>query len=378
MTETPGGPRTLAVRFTGSGSEYFRIWMVNLLLIVVTLGLYLPFAKVRRLRYFYGNTLVDDQPLAFHGQPWAMLRGHVLLLTLFGLYAVAGQVSPLSALVAFVILAAIWPALWRAGLAFRLANTSWRGLRFAFHGDVAGAYAALAPMGVGAALVLAGPVWMGTPTEAEPLTPGVKAVFAGMAITLLTLPWVLARIKRYQHDHYAWAGEQTQFAAGIGAFYWWALKLLVMAVLGMAAISGALFGLAPSGGAETNGLWWVAGPLVLVLGFYLLMGLLLYPWGITRLQNLVWNATTSAQLRFDSQLALGATMRLHLVNSALTLLTLGLYRPFAAVAMARLRLEAVTVHAHTDPATWQVGAGTAGADAAGEAAGDFFGFDLGL
>jgi uncharacterized membrane protein YjgN (DUF898 family) len=44
--------RQLPIRFTGSGSEYFRIWAVNLLLIVVTLGLYLPFAKARRIRYF--------------------------------------------------------------------------------------------------------------------------------------------------------------------------------------------------------------------------------------------------------------------------------------------------------------------------------------
>ena len=43
----------LRLEFTGSGSEYFRIWIVNLLLTLVTLGLYYPWAKVRRLRYFY-------------------------------------------------------------------------------------------------------------------------------------------------------------------------------------------------------------------------------------------------------------------------------------------------------------------------------------
>jgi uncharacterized membrane protein YjgN (DUF898 family) len=43
------------IQFTGSGSAYFRIWVVNLLLTVVTLGLYHPWAKVRKLQYFYGN-----------------------------------------------------------------------------------------------------------------------------------------------------------------------------------------------------------------------------------------------------------------------------------------------------------------------------------
>ena len=76
----------LDVRLTGSGSEYVRIWIVNLLLMLVTLSLYYPWAKVRRLRYFHGCTELDSHPLEFHGNPWAMLRGYVLvgLLTLVG------------------------------------------------------------------------------------------------------------------------------------------------------------------------------------------------------------------------------------------------------------------------------------------------------
>ena len=50
------------LRFTGSGSEYFRIWIVNVLLTIVTLGFYSPWAKVRRLKYFYGNTYLLDAP----------------------------------------------------------------------------------------------------------------------------------------------------------------------------------------------------------------------------------------------------------------------------------------------------------------------------
>ncbi|MGI9025580.1 MAG: DUF898 family protein, partial [Burkholderiaceae bacterium] len=53
--------------FTGTGSEYFKIWIVNLALTLVTLSIYSPWAKVRRLRYFYGNTLLDDSPFEFHG-----------------------------------------------------------------------------------------------------------------------------------------------------------------------------------------------------------------------------------------------------------------------------------------------------------------------
>jgi Zn-dependent protease with chaperone function len=44
------------LRFTGKGSEYFGIWIVNLLLTILTLGFYSPWAKVRRMHYFYRNT----------------------------------------------------------------------------------------------------------------------------------------------------------------------------------------------------------------------------------------------------------------------------------------------------------------------------------
>src|SRR5688572_15817109 len=91
-------PQRLKVEFTGSGSEYFRIWIVNLLLTIVTLSLYRPFAKARRLAYFHGNTLVGGQPLGFHGDPWKMLRGYLLML-LFGVaYAAASRFSPIGAL----------------------------------------------------------------------------------------------------------------------------------------------------------------------------------------------------------------------------------------------------------------------------------------
>ena len=35
------------LEFTGSGGEYFRVWIVNLLLSIVTLGFYTPLARRR-------------------------------------------------------------------------------------------------------------------------------------------------------------------------------------------------------------------------------------------------------------------------------------------------------------------------------------------
>ncbi len=42
----PAGP--VALKFTGQQGEYFRIWIVNVCLSVITLGIYSAWAKVRR------------------------------------------------------------------------------------------------------------------------------------------------------------------------------------------------------------------------------------------------------------------------------------------------------------------------------------------
>jgi hypothetical protein len=43
-------PSLLVFGFSGSGAEYFRIWIVNLLLTVATFGIYSAWAKTRRLQ----------------------------------------------------------------------------------------------------------------------------------------------------------------------------------------------------------------------------------------------------------------------------------------------------------------------------------------
>ncbi len=71
-SEQPPPRHVMAIRFVGSGSEYFRIWIVNLLLTFVTLGLYYPWAKVRRLKYFHASTEVGGHPLSFNAEPRKM------------------------------------------------------------------------------------------------------------------------------------------------------------------------------------------------------------------------------------------------------------------------------------------------------------------
>src|SRR6187549_4298956 len=82
--------------FRATGGEYFRIWIVNLLLTIVTLGIYSAWAKVRRLRYFYGSTLLDGASFEYHGRPIAILKGRIIAFAAYLLFIVASQLSPLA------------------------------------------------------------------------------------------------------------------------------------------------------------------------------------------------------------------------------------------------------------------------------------------
>src|SRR5262245_53377118 len=79
---------TIPFQFTASGGEYFRIWIVNLLLTLLTVGIYSAWAKVRRLRYFYGNTSLAGSAFEYHGQPLQILKGRLIALAALIVYSV--------------------------------------------------------------------------------------------------------------------------------------------------------------------------------------------------------------------------------------------------------------------------------------------------
>jgi len=372
--------RELDIRFTGSGSEYFRIWIVNLLLTLVTLSLYYPWAKVRRLRYFHANSLVGGQPLGFHANPWKILRGYLLVGLMLVLYSVAGRLSPVAGFVSFLILVALWPALLKSAMQFRLANTSWRGLRFRFTGTLGGAYRALLPW-FAPGLAMIGALLAVPDRQHPPAWYGllVGAVGIGMALLVPLLWW---NLRRYQHDNFAWGSLQTRLKTGPGSFYAVFLKTFGVALLVLAAIVaiGAAAGAAGVlGGARRQGIG--AAIMVAVIGFFVglvAVQIVLGPYFKSRMQNLVWSRTGNRSMHFNSDLRFLPLLGLTLKNWLLVVLTLGLYWPFAAIATARLKLEAMSVTTRVDPQTIADAGRAATSDAAGDAAGDLFGLDIGF
>lgn len=366
----------LPLEFGGVGAEYFRIWIVNLLLTLATLGLYYPWAKVRKLRWFYGHTRLAGHAFDFHGEPRKMLRGTLLVGGLALLYGVAGKLSPLSGFVAALVVASLWPLLLRSALQFRTANTSWCGLRFGFSGSALEAYQAVAAPLLLFLLPAALAAFYTLDIDVAPATLQAAdvTIFIGAALLLLGLPYFNWRLKRYQHSHYRLGQLRTEWKGGVRAVYGvWLRTLCVMLA------PAALIGLAIAGLSMTSRVGWL-GLLLQPVALLILLGVYVVgpAYFAVRMQNLAWTKTGNRYMRLRSRLALGPYLKLQLLNWLLVLVTLGLYWPWAVVNTRRMRLAAITVVSRVEPEELVMAAARLKrGDAAGDAGDELLGFDLG-
>lgn len=333
------GKSAQGFEFTGSGSEYFGIWIVNVLLTILTIGIYSAWAKVRRLRYFYNNTRFAGSSFDFHGSPIAILKGRVIAVALIALIKV-----PYVGLAMLLVYLCALPWLLYRSMRFHLANTSYRNVRFAFLGDASGAYKAfLLPLGV----VLAAGVVSGV--IAVLVSRGLGLVLG--SITLLAFygigPYLQYRMRRYVTDG-ARAGTSA-FGLHIGAGQYYAVYAVALGfIIALGVIGSLVFALTigtsvatiAMGGAKL-GTGMMILLAVLVPIFYLAM-LAIGPLIVAMLQNTVWSGTSLADQRFYSALAVPNYMLVWVGVTLLTIITLGLYRPFAVVKLAKLRIESIT------------------------------------
>lgn len=350
----PPEPEVLA--FTGGGAEYFRIWIVNVTLTVLTLGVYSAWAKVRRQQFFARHTRLAGAGFDYHGPPLAILRGRAVALVLFGAYSLAGYWSPRAAFIAVAALGAVMPWLMRRSLRFRAHNTSYRGLRFRFEGSNAGAYG----------------VFLGLP-------------IATMLSFFLAGPYWHHQMRAYQHDHAGFGRERFTFAAPVSGFYLTYLRaglfLFMFVIVGavVAGIAGAVIA-AVIGGTS-------ADPLDRGVPFFLVVFMVaaLYAAAIVgvqslvgaSVQNLVWNHTWLRQHRFVNRVSFPRLYVIRFTNLAATLLTAGLYRPFAQVRLARYLASCFTF-VPARPIDTIEAADPERVGAVGEEAADLFDFDIAL
>jgi len=369
----PAAP--LPMTFTASGDEYFRIWIVNLLLTVLTLGVYSAWAKVRREKYFHQHTMLAGIGFDYHGSPSAILRGRLLSLGLLGLTQ-ADFLGSIITTGAWIVFFAILPWLMQRSIGFRLANTSYRGLRLAFDGTVAEAYQIVLGFTALAAVLVTVPALILVGDA------GRLVVLMVPLVAVLLYPMMHATWRRYAIDHSRFVNLKlvTRFrsrefiAIYVAVIALWFLMTLPAIVL--IAAADRLTELLAERDIDTR---------ALNQGVTLLGGLIAYclassiwPYITARVQNLTWGQARLGEHVIHSALDPIAYVRLQLKNLLLTIVSLGLYRPFAAVATARMRIGAVTLQPAGDFHQAIVAIPPPDDVAIGAEAMDLLGFDISL
>lgn len=139
-TNTQINSQSLPFKFTGKGFEYFKIWIVNICLSVLTLGIYSAWAKVRTKTYFYGNTLLGESGFSYLAEPKSILKGRAISVILLVVYWLAWQYFPEMGILLLAIGCLLFPFFIVSTMAFRMRNSAYRNIRFHFIKDLKASY----------------------------------------------------------------------------------------------------------------------------------------------------------------------------------------------------------------------------------------------
>jgi uncharacterized membrane protein YjgN (DUF898 family) len=349
------------LEFRGRGREYFGIWIVNLVLSIVTLGIYIPWARVRTRRYFYRNTLLDGHSFDYLANPKRLLIGYLIVGAFFVLYTIAGTIDPSVALGVLGFFAAVFPWLYYKSARFFASNSAYRNIRFRFNGSLGGSYSA----------------YLGWPLLAIP------------TLGLLS-PLAVFKQKKYFFDNFSIGSQHSEFRGRPGFFFGvlyslgFAVFLLFGGMVGVVILAALTRTSGESATATTpaeavpDEFAWVIA--ILPLAFNVIILVLFGVWAVLS-RNYCWNNAVlksgSDEVRFESRLGITRYLWIFLSNIVLIIVTLGLFAPWASVRMFGYRISCLSVHGATslDDLVAEI---SAEPNAMGEAASDLFDFDFGL
>ncbi len=338
--------RTLPFRFTGTASEYFRIWIVNLALTIVTLGVYSAWAKVRSERYFYGNTSVGGTPFEYLADPIAILKGRAVAALLLLAYVGSAQISPFLNLGLAFLLMFLFPWMLTRSLAFRARYSAWRSIRFGFDGSYGEAfkYYILLPVASVFTLYLAFPL-----------------------VARLQTEWLAS--------HHRYGGTRLRFSCQTSQFY--AVYVLALVAMIGAAIAFVVFSNVFNvvlGGVSHD-------PERLKTLIYLMAAmlyLLMFAVGVyvrAATANLMFNGIEVGDCRFKSSISGWDMAWIFMTNTLAILCSLGLLYPWARIRVAQYRADHLQFLPGGDPDQFFADAASS-APALGSEAADLFDLDI--
>ena len=294
--------------FTGTASEYFGIWIVNILLIIVTIGFYAPWAKVRRLRYFYGNSWLEHENFDFTGIPTKILLGRIIAGVVYISALGVTSINPDYAWAFPVLILLVLPWLLRATYRFNARNSKYRNSRFYFAGTNPAAY---------------------------------KTYLWWTILTVLSLgllfPYAFYKHKQYQFEHLHVGQLPFALHATAGVYY---AAILIPIILAIAL--GLLISLLSFIVLVNIAMM----PLVML---YTLVPILLIPLIQGSLYRVTWSKVSIGNSRFACDLNEWRYAWIVVTNWLARAVSVGLLSPWAAIRLHKYKIESLSIVWQDDP-----------------------------
>ena len=319
--------------FTGTGKEYFKIWIINIGLTVLTLGIYSAWATVRNRRYFYSNTILANDHFSYLATPLSILKGRIIAVSIFVIYSILISAYPVAGLIVLLLILIGMPYFVLKSMAFQRRNTAYSTIRFNFKSS----------MKESAKIVL--------------LWPLLCYVTLGLAV-----PQYRVRIGEFAVGNSSLGTTKMNFAASYGDY--------APAVFG----SGFVLAIGYAVLLFSIGLPGLEAVLAVIGIAIILIGITLWQYMSVKI---LFSSMQIGNHKLKTNIEFKDYLKIAVPNYLLTIITLGLFYPFARVRITRYITSHVSLEVLGELEEF-IATETKNVSALGEELGDVMDFDVGI
>lgn len=351
------------LEFTGTGGEYFRIWIVNLFLTILTFGIYSAWAKVRTNKYFLQKTIFKGSGLDFHASALPILLGRIITVFLLFLNFVGGLQSKYLSILSLVLLVLLIPTIIVKSISFKTQNTSYRNIRFHFLGKITDFYKTMLRASWLPTFFLITLVGLNfyfredilnaqnSPQAAEKAQLALILFMANLSFIFIANFISFSKMANafygFIFNHLYYGGQKIKFDDSLlktkkeltypyfKAVFSTLLLGIVAGVVG--TLSTTLF--------KSHEV--ISGLVIVILIFFFYVGVICLTFYFPYLiQKYIWNNISLDEVEVKNDLKWSTFLKLNLGNLFLMIFTFGLYYPWAKIKVMKLLSSSRMINIH--------------------------------
>ena len=332
------------LQFKGNTKEYFKIWIVNIFLTIITLGIYSAWAKVRTNRYFYSNTFIGNDAFEYTADPVKILKGRVLVVLLYLPFVIFSQT--IIGAVFLLLLLIMIPWIVNKAVKFKLKNTKFRNINLR-HKLYAGSYYKFFIIH---------------------LLLNIVTLYLAFPYTYHKFKSLILNNSSYGKSDFLYEGKAKRFYLFFGII----VLFMVFVWLGIVLIGAISTAFNPQTVA-------IVASIVPFVGIFLIYFLIFVVKGIfdALTTNYIWeNTTLDNSVKFKAEWKGMKLGWIYFSNLLVMILSLGLLTPWAKIRLAKYKVE--NFYIDVEDLDRFIADDTPDETALGDASEDIFDIDIGI